>query len=114
MLALTGTGFKTDYRETNSDLAGTYSGQKNNETFSVSGSTSASTSSAVGDYAIVPAVTGATLSNYLVIAVDGKLTVTKAKLASAQLSIPLKNGDRISDPACKYSGQKNNETFSVS
>ena len=34
----------------------------------------------MGDYAIVPSVTGATLDNYTVVPVNGKLTVGKATL----------------------------------
>jgi hypothetical protein len=53
------------------------SGVQNGETFTVTGATTATTSTAPDNYAIVPEVTGATLNNYTVVKQNGVLTVTR-------------------------------------
>ena len=60
---------------TNPTFSGSYSGQKNGETFTMSFSTSATTSSAVGTYPIVPSATGPTINNYSLNPTNGTLTV---------------------------------------
>ncbi|MBD1396047.1 T9SS type A sorting domain-containing protein [Pontibacter sp. JH31] len=56
--------------------AAVVSGAVSGESFSVSASSDANASSAVGDYSIVPTVTGATLNNYTVTPQNGTLTIT--------------------------------------
>src|SRR5690606_39696895 len=68
-LTITATNESREYGEANPTFNGTYSGQKNGETFSVGGSSEATATSVVGNYAIVPSVTGATLANYTVVPV---------------------------------------------
>jgi hypothetical protein len=51
-------------------------GQQNDDTFTESFTTTATTTSGVGSYPILPSVTGANLNNYTIIIVDGTLTVT--------------------------------------
>lgn len=57
-------------------FSGSYSGQKNGETFTLTFSSSAVASSPVGTYPIVPTASGPTLGNYSVVAVNGTLTVS--------------------------------------
>ena len=52
-----------------------YYGQKNGETFTMSFDTSATITSAVGSYAIVPKAGGAAIGNYVVTPINGTLTV---------------------------------------
>jgi len=66
------------YSTVNPAFTGTVTGAANGDTFTESFSTTATLSSLVGAYPIVPSVTGANLSQYTVMAVDGSLTVTQA------------------------------------
>ena len=53
------------------------SGAVQGESFNVTASSAALSSSNIGEYDIIPAVTGATISNYNVTATKGTLTITK-------------------------------------
>jgi hypothetical protein len=64
------------YGVANPTFSGSYSGQKNGETFTLSFSTSATISSAVGSYPIEPSATGATIDNYDVKPTNGTLTIS--------------------------------------
>jgi hypothetical protein len=66
------------YGTANPPLSGTLSGAVNGDTFTEMFSTSATTSSSPGTYAIVPSVSGANLANYSVIANNGTLTISPA------------------------------------
>jgi sugar lactone lactonase YvrE len=66
------------YGAVNPTFTGTVSGAINGDTFTESFSTTATTNSNIGQYPIVPTVTGANLSNYTVIVQDGTLTITQA------------------------------------
>ncbi|MBC6992407.1 MBG domain-containing protein [Hymenobacter sp. BT491] len=72
------------YGDHNPAFTGSFSGQKNGESFTVGGSTSATETSPISSttvsYAIMPSVTGATLSNYSVVPVNGVLTITARTL----------------------------------
>ena len=62
----------------NPALSGTIAGAVGSDSFSESFTTTATATSNVGSYPIVPAVTGAQLANYTVTLVNGSLTVTGA------------------------------------
>jgi hypothetical protein len=66
----------------NPALSGTVSGAVGSDNFSESFNTSATSSSNVGSYAIVPAASGSQLANYTVTVVDGTLTVNAAATAT--------------------------------
>ncbi|MBT9331512.1 Ig-like domain repeat protein [Paracidobacterium acidisoli] len=66
------------YGVANPPFTGAVTGEQNGDTFVESFTTAAALSSPVGDYAIVPSVTGANLSDYTQSIVDGTLTVTQA------------------------------------
>ncbi len=66
------------YGAANPTFSGTVTGAQNGDTFTESFSTTATTTSGVGNYPIVPSVTGTNLKNYTVNIVDGTLTVTAA------------------------------------
>ena len=61
-------------------LTASATGAINGDTFTVTESTTATISSPVGTYAIVPAATGTNLANYTVVYVNGTLTVGQATL----------------------------------
>jgi outer membrane protein assembly factor BamB len=66
------------YGTANPAFSGTVTGAKNGDTFTESFASTATTTSAVGSYPIVPSVTGSNLANYTVNIVNGTLTVTAA------------------------------------
>ena len=66
------------YGAANPAFTGTVTGAQNGDTFTESFATTATTTSAVGSYPIVPSVTGTNLGNYTVTIVNGALTVTGA------------------------------------
>ena len=66
------------YGAANPTFSGTVTGAQTGDTFTESFATTATTTSAVGSYPIVPSVTGSNLGNYTVKIVNGALTVTAA------------------------------------
>jgi hypothetical protein len=63
------------YGVANPNFTGTYSGQKNGETFTMSFTTTTPIPEAVGTWAIVPSASGATMDNYTVTKITGTLTI---------------------------------------
>ena len=87
-------------------------GAINGDTFSFTESTTATTSSPVGTYAIVPVATGTNLANYTVVYVNGTLTV-----GQATLTVTAGNASRaygVANPVFSASatGAINGDTFS--
>ena len=68
------------YGVANPAFSASATGAINGDTFSFTESTTATTSSPVGTYAIVPVATGTNLANYTVVYVNGTLTVGQATL----------------------------------
>jgi hypothetical protein len=66
------------YGAANPTFSGTVTGAQTGDAFTESFATTATTTSAVGSYPIVPSVTGSNLGNYTVNIVNGTLTVTAA------------------------------------
>jgi hypothetical protein len=77
-LTVAGPNVSRPYGSPNPALTGTVSGAVNGDTFTVTGTTPANSTSPLGGYAVVPSVTGSHLSNYTVTKVNGTLTVTQA------------------------------------
>ena len=75
------------YGAANPTFSGAITGAQNGDTFTETFSTTATTSSNVGSYAIVPAATGANMGKYTVSIVNGTLTVTAAATTTT-LSAP--------------------------
>ncbi|HVK37364.1 MAG TPA: MBG domain-containing protein, partial [Candidatus Kapabacteria bacterium] len=113
-LTITAPSPTREYGDANPSLDGGYSGAKNGETFVVTGSTVATTTSPIGTYDVIPAVTGATLANYDVVPVNGTLTVETATLTITADAKAREYGDPNPTFTGGYSGQKNGETFVVS
>lgn len=80
------------YGTGNPAFTGSVSGAVNGDTFTEAFATSATISSSVGQYPIVPTVSGVDLSNYSVVLQNGTLTITKAGSSTAlSVSSPLIN-----------------------
>jgi hypothetical protein len=77
-LTVTGPDVSRAYGSPNPALTGTATGAVNGDTFTVTGTTTATPTSPLGSYPVVPTATGADLSNYSVVTVNGTLTVTQA------------------------------------
>ena len=100
------------YGVANPAFTASATGAINGDTFSFTESTTATTSSPVGTYAIVPVATGANLANYTVVYVNGTLTV-----GQATLTVTAGNASRaygVANPAFSASatGAINGDTFS--
>jgi hypothetical protein len=78
VLTVTANNASRAYGAANPTFSGTVTGAQNGDTFTESFSTSATAGSNVGNYAIVPSVSGANLANYTVKIINGTLTVTAA------------------------------------
>jgi len=63
------------YGVANPTFSGSYHGQKNGDSFTMSFGTTATAVSVVGRYDIVPSASGATIDNYTVTKTNGTLTV---------------------------------------
>ena len=112
-LTITGPTLSREYGEANPNLDGTFSGAKNSETFTVTGTTPAVATSPVGDYAIVPAATGTTIGNYTVAPVNGKLTVTAAPLTVTTAAKTKVYGDANPTLTGSIGGIKNSDNITA-
>ncbi len=86
-LTVTANSASRAYGAANPTFSGTVAGAQNGDTFTESFATTATTTSAVGSYPIVPSVTGTDLGNYTVTIVNGALTVTGAATTTT-LTVP--------------------------
>ena len=77
-LTLIAANYTRLYAVANPTFSAQVSGALNNDSFTASGTTTATTSSPVGSYPITYAVTGANLANYTVATSPGTLTITPA------------------------------------
>jgi len=77
-LAITANNSTRLYGTTNPTFTGTVTGSENGDTFTETFSTSASTLTTVGQYPIIPAVTGTNLADYTQVVQNGTLAITKA------------------------------------
>jgi len=86
-LTITANNATKIYGTANPAFSGTVTGAEDGNTFTESFTTSATVSSPVGSYAIVPSVTGADLADYTQSVTDGTLTITQAaSTTSVQVS----------------------------
>ena len=77
-LTVTANNATRAYGAANPTFTGTITGAVNGDTFTESFATTATATSNVGTYPIVPSATGANLSSYNVVIDDGTLTITQA------------------------------------
>jgi hypothetical protein len=76
-LTVTANNASRSYGAANPVFSGTTAGLQNGDTVTTTFTSAAVSNSPIGTYAIVPAVSGAAVSNYSVTAVNGTLTVTQ-------------------------------------
>jgi len=113
VLTITATDDARAYGEPNPAFKGTFTGAKNGETFTVGGSSTATATSPVGTYAIVPSVTGATLANYDVAEHNGTFTVTKAELTVTTAAKSKVYGVAFTDFTGSIGGIKNSDNITA-
>jgi hypothetical protein len=96
-------------------VTGTTTGLKNGDTISVTFSTSATSTSPVGNYAIVPSVTDPNnvLSNYTLTIVNGVLQISPAPLTVAGTNAAMIYGDPVPAVTGTITGLKNGNTIGV-
>ena len=102
------------YGDPNPAFSGTIAGVKNSETITVSYNTTATQTSSVGNYAIVPTPSGSTLGNYTVVLNNATLQVNRATLSIIANNANRAYGDANPVFTGNYTGAKNGETFTLS
>jgi len=88
-LEITANNATRAYGLPNPSFSGSVTGAVNGDTFTLSFTTTANSTSNTGTYSIVPAVSGSQLANYSVTATNGILTITKTS-STTSLSVPSK------------------------
>ena len=99
------------YGAANPAFAGTVTGMVNGDTFTEGFSTTATTTSNVGSYPIVPAAVGANLVDYTVTVANGALTVTAAPLTVTANNATRAYGAANPAFAGTVTGMVNGDTF---
>src|SRR5207245_2846429 len=104
------------YGDPNPAFTGTITGIKNGDNITATYSTTATATSPVGTYPIVPALVDPTgkLSNYTVTSTNGVLTVSPAPLVVTAANASRLYGDPNPAFTGSISGVKNGDTFSLS
>jgi hypothetical protein len=87
-LTVTATDVTRAYGAANPTFTGAVTGAVNRDTFTVSGTTTATPTSAVGLYPITPMATGTNLADYTVAPVNGVLTVSAATPTVSFTALP--------------------------
>lgn len=113
-LSITAADHTRVYGEPNPAFGGTHSGQQNNETFTVTGTSDATVLTAVGSAAIVPQVSGLTIDNYTVTPHNGTLKIAPRLLTVTADSVSRAYG--VPNPSFEgtTSGLVNGDTVNVS
>ncbi len=112
-LTVTAANASRAYGAANPVFTASVAGAVNGDSFTTSGSSIASRTSAVGTYAIVPSVSGTNLADYTVSYVNGTLTVTQAGLTVVPGTSTRAYG--VANPVMMGSvtGALNGDTFTV-
>ena len=98
------------YGVANPGFSASATGAVNGDTFTFTESTTATASSPVGSYAIVPVASGTNLGNYSVVYVNGTLTVSKATLVVTANSQTVVYGAAIAPYTSTIAGFVNGDT----
>jgi hypothetical protein len=102
------------YGAANPSFTASAAGAVNGDTFSFSESTTATPSSPVGTYSIVPVATGANLSNYAVVYANGTLTINQVTLTVTAGNASRTYGTANPSFTVSAAGAVNGDTFSFS
>jgi hypothetical protein len=101
------------YGAANPAFTGTLTGIKNDDALTVTYSTTATVTSALGSYPITAKVTGTKATNYKVTVTDGTLTVAKAVLTVTATNVTVTYGKALPKLTYTVTGFKNGNTISV-
>ena len=112
-LTVTAANASRPYGAANPVFSATVAGAVNNDSFTASAASLATSASAVGSYAIVPSVSGANLANYIVSPINGTLTVTPAPLAVVPSNATRTYGSANPTLTGSVTGALNGDTFTV-
>ena len=110
-LTVTASNASRAYGAANPGFTASGSGVQNGDSFTYTATTAAIPASPVGTYSIVPAVTGANLSNYAVAYVDGTLTVGQAALTVTAANASRAYGAANPAFTASGSGVQNGDSF---
>ncbi|MGF7181971.1 beta strand repeat-containing protein, partial [Tunturiibacter psychrotolerans] len=98
------------YGAANPTFSATATGAMNGDTFTFSETTTATATSPVGTYNIVPTASGTNLGNYTVVYVNGTLSITKANLVVTANSYTVPYGTADPTYTATISGFLNSDT----
>ncbi len=112
-LTVTAANASRVYGSPNPAFTASASGALSGDTFSFTTSTTATPSSPVGTYSIVPLATGANLANYNVVYVNGALTVDKAALTVTPNNQSIVSGSVLPSLSATITGFVNGDTQTV-
>ena len=109
-LTVTAADARRVYGAANPVLTASASGAVSGDTFTLTASTTATSSSPAGTYSIVPLATGANLANYNVVYVNGVLTVDKTTLTVTPNNQSIVAGSVLPSLAATITGYVNGDT----
>ena len=112
-LSLTANDASRRYGDSNPTFTGAFSGTQNGDSLTQGYSTSATTNSPVGSYAIIPTAGGDRLTNYIVTLIQGSLTVTNAPLTIAANNTLRRYGEANPSFSGTITGIQNNEDITA-
>jgi len=112
-LTVTAANASRVYGSPNPVFTASGSGALAGDTFTFTASTTATPSSPVGTYSIVPVATGANLANYNVVYVNGTLTVDEATLTVTPNNQSIVSGSVLPSLSATITGFINGDTQSV-
>jgi hypothetical protein len=112
-LTVTAANASRPYGAANPTFSASIAGAVNNDVFTTTATSAATSSNAVGTYAIVPTVAGPNLANYSVNSISGTLTVTPAVLTVVPANATRAYGATNPVPTGTVTGTLNGDTFTV-
>ena len=112
-LTVTAANASRAYGAANPVFSATATGAQGSDSFTLTASSAATSSSPVGTYPIVPLATGANLSNYTVVYVDGTLTVGQATLTVTAANASRAYGAANPVFSATATGAQSGDTFTL-
>jgi hypothetical protein len=112
-LTVTAANASRVYGAANPAFTASASGAVSGDTFTFTASTTATSSSPVGTYSIIPAASGANLANYNVVYVNGALTVSLAELTVTPNNQTIVAGSALPPLSATITGFVNGDTQAV-
>ncbi len=110
-LTVTAADASRAYGAANPTFSASATGEQNSDTFTFTESTTATTSSPIGNYAIVPSASGANLANYTVVYVNGTLSIGQATLTVTAANATRAYGTPNPAFSASATGAQNSDSF---